>query len=193
MSFNINNVNKKTVIYFSLFGFILSLITGLISGNDFINLIIRSLISGVAIGVVIFICNLVIMIYLPELLDASEHNEDTVDSGEDSDGQVNIVMPEEGYTVQNSDQLINSETGGSDFDSVEDVNVTTAPRSEFKEVDMSNLENLSSLGVADIKQEQEVSESDTGVSSSASDGESIAGEHSVEDMAKAVKTVLKKD
>lgn len=196
MSFNINNVSKKAVIYFSLFGFILSLISGLTSGTTFGTVIFRSIVSGLVVGVVIAICNVAIIVYLPELLD-----QDVEPEQEDgSEGTVDIVMPEEGYTVQ---QSAGSEDSTEVLEPVNEINEETPAGTEFKEVDMSNLKNLSSQGVvdADFVSASEQSDNDelpdsgemTFTPAASDDGESIAGEHSVEEMAKAVKTVLKKD
>ncbi len=190
MSFNIQNINKKIVLFFSLFGFVLGFLSGLFSGNSFINLLLRSILSGVLIGVVIVISNFAIMTFLPELLEADVSDDD---HDADSDGQVNIVMPEEGYTVQTDDRYDGSEINGATTSGSKPQGEASVETS-FKEIDMDNLKNMSSSG--NTEDEQIVQSSDDGQSSYSSHSSATPaeiGEHSVEEMAKAVKTVLKKD
>lgn len=191
MSFNINNVNKKIVIIFSLLGFILSFISALVSGITFFNVLFRSIVSGIAVGIIITICNLVIMVFLPELL---EPYSESTDNSDDSEGQVDIVMPEEGYTVQRDDQYDGSEMDYTEAQAQEVANGASASGSEFKEVDMSNLKDLSSSADYPVEEADDDYQVGDGLSPMTSaNSDSIAGEHSVEEMAKAVKTVLKKD
>ncbi len=179
MSFNIKNINKKIVFSFSLIGFFLSFISGLFSGNSFINLIFGSILSGVIIGIIIIIANLIIMVFLPELLESN----DSDGEGDDSEGQVNIVMPEEGYTVQKGDNVNEAD----DSDST-DSSATVASDSGFKEV---SLDDLKSLSFSDANNATEQDYNNDEYTSNKKDVS--VGDNSIEDMAKAVKTVLKKD
>lgn len=187
MNLNLNNINKKIVLFFSLLGFILSFISGLITGSSFINLFFHSIISGLVIGLIIAISNIVIMIYLPELLENGE--DDDIDIS-DSDGHVNIVMPEEKYNVQTGDINEASE------DDVNTESTGSASDSSFKEVDLDNLKNLSSasesIDSGNFNSFDSNSDDKPPISSSI-DGATDVGKHSIEDMTKAVKTVLKKD
>ncbi|MGL1894680.1 MAG: hypothetical protein OCD02_23880 [Spirochaetaceae bacterium] len=190
MNFNLNNVNKKIVIFFSLVGFFLSFITGIISGYNFINLFLRSAFSGIIIGIIIIIANFVIMNFLPELV-AGNESED-FDSSTANEGHVDIVMPEEGYTVQSDEQ------GDSDQEPTEigaDGEVVAKVDTGFKEVDLDNLKSLSSSGFNSSETSEEddyASDKSTSLYSSMS-GDNAIENNSVEDMARAVKTVLKKD
>ncbi len=187
MNLNLNNVNKKIVLFFSLLGFFLSFISGLVSGSSFINLFFRSIMSGLVIGLLITIINIVIMIYLPELIE--DGNDDDIDLS-DSDGHVNIVMPEEKYNVQ---------TGELNEDTADDENsesVENSSDSSFKEVDLDNLKNLSSASDSinsDSFDNSDSNSDDIPPISSSVEGATDTGKHSIEDMTKAVKTVLKKD
>lgn len=183
MSFNLNSINKKIVLYLTLIGFILSFISGLISGNSFGELFIRSFISGVVIGIVIIIVNIVIVIYLPELLE-TEETEDVDD--EDGDSRIDIVMPEEKYQVQAGD------SNGSDDDLTDSA--TEQTNSSFKEVDLDNLKSLSSSNDNYTNNVENYSDDSESFSQTSSANDSSEfGNHSAEELAKAVKTVLKKE
>ena len=184
MNFNVDNVNKKIVLVFSFIGFILSLLAGIFSGNNFINILFHSILSSIIIGGIVFGANIVVMVYLPELL---TNDNDSEDGEEDSAGQVDIVMPEEGYTVQSEDENFTNATGSS---------VSTNSSEDISEVGLDNLQSMSNSG---MPEEAYINDSvssgdDEGYSSnSVTHGDVPMGEHSVEDMAKAVKTVLKRD
>ncbi len=180
---NLKNINKKIVAYLSLFGFILSFISGIISGNNFINIFIRSIFSGMIIGLLIVLINIVIMIYLPELLENSAEEElDDLDS----DGQVDIVMPEESYQVQVDDETMEDENSNGDSSSV----------SGFNEVGFNNLKSLSTSDVSGDSGNSGSGgfddEENFSLESSSKASEEL-GKHSIDEMARAVKTVLKKD
>ncbi|QEN06033.1 hypothetical protein EW093_15485 [Thiospirochaeta perfilievii] len=186
MDLNINNVNKKIVIFFSVFSFILSFISGIFAGSSFINLIFSSIISGVVIGLLIVALNFVVIIFLPELLEDSDQiDSDTLDGN----NRVDIVMPEESYKVQSrneDDDTLDAQVGEDTGDTLD---------SGFKEVSLGNLESLSSsdsLTSDDSQIKEDFSESDS-FTPSGSSGSTGVESHSVEEMAKAVKTVLKKD
>lgn len=187
MNFNVNNVNKKIVLIFSLIGFVLSFFTGIFSGNNFVNLFFHSILSGVVMGGIVFGANLVVMVYLPELL---ANDSDYDDGGDDSPGQVNIVMPEEGYTVQSESG--DDSTDGADF-SVS-TNSSSGVNEDVREVGLDNLQSMSNTGILEEAYADD-STSDGGdfTSSSVSNKNVPMEEHSVDDMAKAVKTVLKRD
>lgn len=189
MSLDIKKINTKVVLIFSGLGFLLGFISGLIAGKDFLSLLISSIVSGIVIGVIIFISNLLIMSYLPELLE-DEEDED-IDTG--SDSQVDIVMPEEGYTVQREDNYDGSEISG-DVNQGESVSNGSDSADGFKEVSMDNLSSIgdSADKFSQIAEDQD-SESGEYQAPPSLKGDTNFGKHSTEDMAKAVKTVLKKD
>lgn len=188
MRLNLNNINKKAVIFFSLLGFVLSLLSGIITGHSIINLFFRSIVSGLLMGILISAVNLVIMMYLPELLEP-EGQEDV----DDDDSRVDIVMPQEEYRVQSGDE-------GDDIEQeVTDDGSETSPNdSAFKEVDLDNLKSLSSSDSDNTRESEayedsgDYSENAPSAPSSKVDTSDFGG-NSTEDMAKAVKTVLKRD
>ena len=186
MNFDINKVNKKIVIFFAITSFFLSFVSGLIANNSFINLFFSSLISALLISILIVIIHFVIANYLPELLETDESDE-SEDSNFD-DGSVNIVMPEEQYTVQGDVSDLNDD---SSFSKPSDE----TDNSGFKEVDLDNLKSLSSTDVSNMSYNDNTEDSSTDIPSYSigSKGDTEIGKHSVEEMTKAVKTVLKKD
>lgn len=186
MDFNLNVINRKVTLYFTIAGFILSFISGLVAGNTFVNVFFRSIISGVVIGLVIIIANLLIAMFLPDLLEDMEESDD-------EDGHIDIVMPEEQYSVQSG------ETDNNDIDSsTEESSGTSRIESGFTEVGIENLQNLGhSSDIPEPNGSDDIinaSSDSLGYSPShITGGDPDIGNHSVEEMAKAVKSVLKKD
>lgn len=185
MNFNLNSINKKIVLYLFLIGFILSFVSGLVTGNNFADVFVRSLVSGLVIGVIIIIVNIVIVIYLPELLEPEGHFDN---DGREGDSHVNIVMPEEKYEVhtEDIDSSVDSGVGmESNFGNTD---------SSFREVDLDDLKSLSSSSDNNFNEVENFADNSSSfISTSSGAGEPDFGKHSVEDMTKAVKTVLKKD
>ncbi len=189
MNLNLNNVNKKVVLFLSVVGAILSFIAGLLSRTPFINLFFKSILSGIIIGIITFGANIVIILFLPELL---EDKQESDDDDEADSTNIDIVMPDEGYTVQ----TVDSDQGVENTESNQGESESSTPSEQnFKGIGLDNLQNLSDSTFESnegINNNSDEIQSSSPASSSVANGSDF-GDHSVEEMAKAVKTVLKKD
>lgn len=193
-----DKINVKAALGAAGAGFFLAFLTGLISGNSFGSLLLRSLVSGAALGVVFVLCYLVLLKYIPELFEELEDEESQ--AGEAAGGKVNIVMPSEEYSVQGNMHNIQKTAEGLQTESGVSEQV-------FEEVGLENLKEMgagvSASSVGTLPKEatapesvpSEISLDDNTLVPTISDEEiEVMGQkHSPEVLAQAVKTAMKRD
>jgi len=197
--------NWKILTGFAVFGFIIALIAGIITGVGFGRIILRSIISGVIFGALGYILLLIIKSRLPEMysLIIPESGESEVPSG------VDIVISDD----TEGEQVYSADPGKSADDFVEEIEETgdltnTSASVEAEELDA--VEELSGTGDDEPDDGENLPELDNmentfdqkdlgsvdGLSDISKDSKTVElmGEYQdPENVARAVQTMMKKD
>ena len=197
--------NWKISIYTFTGGFVLSFLIGIITGNPFGVVVLRSLLSGIIIGGVGMGIIFVFKKYFPDIME--EEKEEEVDSKEMGEN-IDIILPEENPHIGQENDIIEEveevaeeiETG-QDEGTEENVEETLQENAENASEKLTSEKNSDKSGTMLPELDSLAMDSfDTGSASvsfagrsNSSNSETAGMESDPETLAKAVRSFMKKD
>ena len=176
-------LNWKVTGGFAGFGALVSLISGFLGGNPFGNVLLKMLASSFLLAAVGFGVGLLIRRYLPELAFNRESQDRTGDSGPDSSGEVDIVIPEENPHLRNGVSVVSSDLLGREVSDISEGAVGLDKSEEnAEEVEEVTAEDDGEVVSSDLSGREEVLEEEPALLESPSTDAFFAAEADVDSL-----------